>query len=147
MSPQTNNWINQKQELHMGPCLLTDRGKMSNLYRGPSIDATYQVMFQRRFFLEIDRTKTRIIPVASIFLTDQDEMSNLHKAPSIDASYHVSVHLAKRFRRSKCEKLTDDGHQMMAKAHMAFRFCFGWILDFQTCNKITSLVDTYPCII
>jgi hypothetical protein len=25
------------------PCLLTDRDEMSNLYRGPSIDASYQV--------------------------------------------------------------------------------------------------------
>ena len=25
------------------PCLLIDRDKMSNLYRGPSIDASYQV--------------------------------------------------------------------------------------------------------
>jgi hypothetical protein len=25
------------------PCLLTDREEMSNLYRGPSIDASYQV--------------------------------------------------------------------------------------------------------
>jgi hypothetical protein len=25
------------------PCLLMDRDKMSNLYRGPSIDASYQV--------------------------------------------------------------------------------------------------------
>jgi hypothetical protein len=25
------------------PCLLTDLDKMSNLYRGPSIDASYQV--------------------------------------------------------------------------------------------------------
>ena len=24
------------------------------------------------------------------------------------------------WRRSKCEKLTDDGRQVMAKAHMAF---------------------------
>jgi hypothetical protein len=32
-----------------------------------------------------------------------------------------SVHLAERFqRRSKCEKLTDDGRQVMAKAHVAF---------------------------
>jgi hypothetical protein len=36
------------------PCLLMDRDKMSNLYRGPSIDASYQVSahipegFQRR---------------------------------------------------------------------------------------------------
>jgi hypothetical protein len=38
------------------PCLLTDRDEMSNLYRGPSIDASYQVsvhlakQFQRRRF-------------------------------------------------------------------------------------------------
>jgi hypothetical protein len=39
---------------------------MSNLYRGPSIDASYQVSvylamsFQRRRFLEIDQSETRI---------------------------------------------------------------------------------------
>jgi hypothetical protein len=44
-------------------------------------------------------------------------MNNLYRGPSIDASYQVSVHLAKRFqgRRLKCEKLTDDGRQVMAK--------------------------------
>jgi hypothetical protein len=49
-------------------------------------------------------------------------MRNLYRGPSIDASYQVSVHLAKGFqrRRLKCEKLTDDGHQVMAKAHIAF---------------------------
>jgi hypothetical protein len=48
------------------------------------------------------------------------EMSNLYRGPSIDASYQVSVHLAEGFqrRRLKCEKLTDDGHQVMAKAHI-----------------------------
>jgi hypothetical protein len=29
------------------PCLLMDRDKMSNLYRGPSIDASYQVSVHR----------------------------------------------------------------------------------------------------
>jgi hypothetical protein len=44
-------------------------------------------------------------------------MSNLYRGPSIDASYQVSVHLAKEFqrRRLKCEKLTDDGGQVMQK--------------------------------
>jgi hypothetical protein len=53
---------------------------------------------------------------------DRDEMSNLYREPSIDASYQVSVHLAKRFqkRRLKCEKLTDNGRQVMAKAHIDF---------------------------
>jgi hypothetical protein len=53
---------------------------------------------------------------------DRDKMSNLYKGPSIDASYQVSVHLAEGFqrRRLKCEKLTDDRLQVMAKAHIAF---------------------------
>jgi hypothetical protein len=53
---------------------------------------------------------------------DRDEMSNLYREPSIDAPYQVSVHLAEGFqrRRLKCEKLTDDRRQVMAKAHIAF---------------------------
>ena len=49
------------------PCLLTDRDNNSNLYRGPSIDASYQVsvqlakQFQGRRFLEIDQSETRIV--------------------------------------------------------------------------------------
>ena len=50
-------------------------------------------------------------------LMDKDKISNLYRGPSIDASYQVSVHLAERL---KCEKLTDDGCQVMAKAHIAF---------------------------
>jgi hypothetical protein len=53
---------------------------------------------------------------------DWDEMSNLYRGPSIDASYQVLVHLVDGFqrRRLKCEELTDDGRQVMAKAHIAF---------------------------
>jgi hypothetical protein len=53
---------------------------------------------------------------------DRDEMSNPYRGPSIDASYQVSIHLAEGFqrRRLKCEKLTDVGRQVMAKAHFAF---------------------------
>jgi hypothetical protein len=53
---------------------------------------------------------------------DRDEMSKLYRGPSIYASYQVSVHLAEGFlrRRLKCEKITDDGCQVMAKAHVAF---------------------------
>jgi hypothetical protein len=53
---------------------------------------------------------------------DQDEISNLYRGSSIDASYQISVHLAAEFqrRRLKCERLTDDGRQVMAKAHVAF---------------------------
>jgi hypothetical protein len=53
---------------------------------------------------------------------DRAKMSILYRGPSIDASYQVSVHIAEGFqrRRLKCEKLTDDGQQVMAKAHIAF---------------------------
>jgi hypothetical protein len=49
-----------------GHGLLTDRDEMSNLYRGPAIDASYQVSvhlakrFQRRRFLKIGQSETRI---------------------------------------------------------------------------------------
>jgi hypothetical protein len=48
------------------PCLLTDRDELSNLYRGPSIDTSYQVSvhlakrFQRRRVLKIGQSETRI---------------------------------------------------------------------------------------
>jgi hypothetical protein len=48
------------------PYLLMDRDAMSNLYRGPSIDASYQVSvhlakrFQRRRFFLIGLSETRI---------------------------------------------------------------------------------------
>ena len=53
---------------------------------------------------------------------DRDEMCNVYRGSSIDASYQISDQLALRFqrRRLKCEKLTDDGLQVMAKAHIAF---------------------------
>ena len=46
---------------------------------------------------------------------DRDIMSILYRGPSIDASYQVSVHMAEGFqrRRLRCEKLTDDGRQVM----------------------------------
>jgi hypothetical protein len=49
-----------------GHGLLTDRDEMSSLYRGPAIDASYQVSvhlakrFQRRRFLKIGQSETRI---------------------------------------------------------------------------------------
>jgi hypothetical protein len=88
---------------------------MSNLYRGPSIDASYQVSvhlakrFQRRRFLKICQSETRIV-WRPCLLMDRDEMSNLYRGPSIEASYQISDQLALRFqrRRLKCEKLTDN---------------------------------------
>jgi hypothetical protein len=59
------------------------------------------------------------MPVAAMFVnwSGQNEKSLETRGPSIDASYQVSIHLAERFqRRLKCENLTDDGCQVMAKA-------------------------------
>ena len=48
------------------PSLLTDWAEMSDLFRGPPIDASYQVsvhlakQFQGRRFLEIDQSETRM---------------------------------------------------------------------------------------
>jgi len=59
-------WVqltNQKKELPSRPCLLMDRDTMSILYKGPSINASYQVsvhlaqQFQRRMLkCENERT-------------------------------------------------------------------------------------------
>ena len=48
------------------PCLLTDRDEMSNLYREPAIDASYQVLvhltkrFQRRRLKKIGQSEKTI---------------------------------------------------------------------------------------
>jgi hypothetical protein len=87
------------------PCLLMDRDKMSNLYRGPPIDASYQVSvhlakrFQRRRFFRNQPIRNKNCLWWPCLLTDRDEMSNIYRGLSIDAFYQVSVHLAKRFQR------------------------------------------------
>ena len=84
---------------------------MRYLYRGPSIDASYQVSVHlaKRFRNQPIRNKNYLW--RPCLLKDRDEMSNLYRGPAIDASYQVSDQLALRFqrRRLKCEKLTDDG--------------------------------------
>ena len=55
------------------PWLLTDRNETSNMHRGPSINASYQVSihlakpFQRRRFLEIGQSEKKLL-VATMFL-------------------------------------------------------------------------------
>jgi hypothetical protein len=89
------------------PCLLTDRNEMSSLYRGPSIDASYQVSihlakrFQRRRLKKNQPIRNKNCPWRPCLLTDLDEMSILYRGHSIEASYQVSVHLAWGFQRRR----------------------------------------------
>jgi hypothetical protein len=56
------------------PCLLTDRNEMSNLHRGPSIDASYQVLvhlakqFRRRRFFFKSANQKQELPVVAMFV-------------------------------------------------------------------------------
>ena len=87
----------------------------------PSFGSFGQVVSEEKLFLNRPiRNKNCLW--RPCLLMDQDKMCNLYREPYIDLSYQVSVHLAQGFqrRRSKCEKLTDDKCQVMAKAHIAF---------------------------
>ena len=94
------------------PCLLMDQDEMSSLYRGPAVDASYQVSvhlakrFQRRRFFLNGPIRNKICIWRLCLLMVLDKMSNLQRGPSIDTSYQVSLHLAEGFqsRRLKCEK-------------------------------------------
>jgi hypothetical protein len=55
----------------------------------------------------------------------------------MDTFYQVSLHLAEGFqrRRLKCEKLKDDGHQVIAKAHIAFGKVNCYIQQTRNCSS------------
>jgi hypothetical protein len=84
-----------------------DRDEMSNLYREPSKDASYEVSihlakrFQRRRFFRNQQIRNKNCLWRPCLLMDRDKMSNVYKGPSIDASYQVSVHLAEGVSEEK----------------------------------------------
>ena len=71
------------------PCLLMDRDNMNIIYRGPSIDASYQVSvhlskwFQRRRFFRNRPIRNKNCLWQPYLLIDWDEMSNRYRGPSI----------------------------------------------------------------
>jgi hypothetical protein len=97
---------------------------MSNLYRGPSKDASYQVLihlarrFQRRKLFRNQPIKIKNGLWRPCLLTDRDEMSNRYRGPSIDASYQVSVHLAKWFQRRRFFKIGQSDTRIVCGGHV-----------------------------
>ena len=89
------------------PCLLTYQNEMSNLYRRPSIHASYQVSvpsakhFRKRRFFRNRPIRNQNCLWWPCLVTERDETSNIDRGPSIDSTYQVSVHLAKRFQRNR----------------------------------------------
>ena len=99
------------------PCLLMDQDKLSNLHRGPAIDASHQVsvhlakQFQRRRFFRNQPIRNKNCLWRPCLLTDRDEMSSLYRRPSIDASYQVSLHLAGGVSEEKIKMWKVNGRQ------------------------------------
>jgi hypothetical protein len=118
-----NQPIRNKNDLWR-PCLLTDRDKITNLYRGPSIDASYQISvhlgsgFRGEDFFRNQPIKNKNGLCWPCLYTDRDEMSNLNRGTSIDASYQVSVHLTKRFQRRRFLKIGQSETRIACGGHV-----------------------------
>ena len=100
-----------------------DQDGMSNLYRGPSIDASYQVSvhlakrLQERRIFKISQSETSRL-WRPCLLMGRDKMSNRYKGPSIDASYQVSVHLAEGFQRRRFLKIGQSETRIACGGHV-----------------------------
>ena len=96
---------------------------MSNLYRGPSKDVSYQALirlarrFQRRRFLRNQPIRNKNGLWWPCLLTNRDEISNRYRGPSVDASYQVSVHLATRFQRRRFVKIGQSETRIACGGH------------------------------
>jgi Zn-finger protein len=91
------NWPTRNKNCLWWPCLLTNQNEMCNLYRGPSIYASYQVSvhlakrFQRRRFLKNQPIRNKNCLWLPCLLRNWDEISILYRGPSIDASYQAGI--------------------------------------------------------
>jgi hypothetical protein len=94
---------------------------MSNLYRRPPIDASYQVSvhlakrFQRRSILKISQSEKESSVVA-MFVNGSGQNEQLYRAPSIDGSYQVSVHWPSGFREEDFKKLANQRQELPVAA-------------------------------
>ena len=114
---------------------VNDRDKMSNPYKEPSIDASYQVSvhlakrFQRRRFFRNHPIRNKNCLWWPYLLTDQDEMSNHNRGLSIDASYQVCSF----------------GQTVSEKKNLIFSIIFYFLLifftNFQVLEVATAMFD------
>jgi hypothetical protein len=94
---------------------------MSNLYRGPSKDASYQISIllakwlQRRFFRN-QPIRNKNCLWRSCLLTDRDEISNFYRGPAIEASYQALVHLSSDFRGEDLKKSANQKQELPTAA-------------------------------
>jgi hypothetical protein len=99
---------------------------MSNLYRGPFTDASYQILIhlanrlQRRFFRN-QPIRNKNCLWWPCLTTDRDEMSIFYRGPAIDAAYQVSVHLAKWFQRRRLFKIGQSETRIAYGGHVCKR--------------------------
>ena len=113
-----------KTRIAWQPCLLMDQDEMSNLYRGPSIDASYLVSyhlakrFQSKSCFRNQLIRNKNCLRRPYLLTDQNGMSNSYRGPSIDASYHVSVHLAKLFQSRRFLEINQSETRIAYGSHI-----------------------------
>jgi hypothetical protein len=97
---------------------------MSDLYRGPSKDASYQMLvhlakrLQKRRFSRNQPIRNRNCLRWPCLIPDRDEMSNHYRGPAIDASYQVSVHLAKWFQKRRFKKIGQSETRMVYGGHV-----------------------------
>ena len=89
------------------PCLLTNWNEMHILYRGPSIDSSYQISvhlgkrFQRRKLFRNRPIRNKNYLWRPCLLMNRNGMCNLYRGPFIDASTKIRFIWQSGFRGSE----------------------------------------------
>jgi hypothetical protein len=103
-------------------------GRKSNIYKGPYIDASYEVSvhlakrFQWRRIFRNRPIRNKYCLRRPCFLTYHDVMSNRYRGSTIYyASYQVSVHLAKRFQRRRFLEINRSERRIACGDHVCSR--------------------------
>jgi hypothetical protein len=85
--------------LKLLPCMLMDRDEMSNVYRGASIDTSYQIsvhlgkQFQRRRFFRNQPIRNKNGLWWPCLLTDQDKCRNITYTKTCISEYQIQAPL------------------------------------------------------